>query len=403
MEPRSILSGIKVLDFASYVAGPAAATLLGDFGADVIKVEPRQGDFYRQLYRSPGMPSCDDNFAWLFTSRNKRSLALDLKAPKGREVIEHLLRSADIVVVNYPAPVRERLRIRYEDLVDLNERLIYASVTGYGEKGEEASNPGFDLTAWWARTGMMDIMRPKGTPPSVSVPAIGDHPTALALFGGILLALINRGHTGKGTHVSTSLLANGMWVNGILAQAMLCGCGQVNVPGPLNPINALNNIYQCRDERWFVLGIQNEDKCWPILVSLLKRPDLEEDSRFRDTAGRRQNALALSAMFREIFLTQDMRHWISLFTGTGVLLSPVGLLEDILQDRQIRANGAVISYSMPDGRQIETIDSPIWLAAARKTPPGTAPEIGAHTDEILREAGYSDNDIKALREAGVTA
>ncbi len=404
MEGRKILSGIKVIDLASFVAGPASAGLLGDFGADVIKVEPPEGgDFFRRVYRTPGMPPCDHNFAWMFTGRNKRSLALNIKQPEAHAALMRLVKEADVVVVNYPPQVRERLKIRYEDLAPLNERLIYASISGYGDKGAEINNPGFDLTAWWARTGMMDTVRGKGAPPAMCMPAMGDHPTALGLFGGIMLALFDRERTGKGTEVTTSLLANGLWVNGILAQAILCGSGEVSVPGPANPLTALNNLYLCKDERWFVLAIQNEEKCWPVMTSLLKRPDLTEDQRYIDTKSRWKNAAVLSGIFADIFKTEDMRHWIKLFAGTPILISPVNKLEDIRDDRQMRDAEVIVPYTTPDGSQMETIVSPMWVRGAEKRAPGHAPELGQHTDEILREAGYSDAEVQTMRKTGAVA
>src|SRR5215471_19330466 len=210
-----ILDGITVLDAASWVAGPAAATLMADFGAEVIKVEPPGGDSYRAFVNFPGMPESDLNYPWLLSSRGKKSVVIDLAAPGGRDVLLSLVRRADVFVSNYPPARAARLGVTYAELSAVNPRLVYASITGYGEEGAEADKLGFDINAWWARTGLMDLVRAVDAMPSASVPGMGDHPTAMALFAGILLALLERERTGHGRRVATSLLANGVWANGI--------------------------------------------------------------------------------------------------------------------------------------------------------------------------------------------
>jgi crotonobetainyl-CoA:carnitine CoA-transferase CaiB-like acyl-CoA transferase len=178
-----IFEGLKVLDCASFIAAPAAATVLSDFGAEVIKIEPPgSGDPYRNLPNLPGYPHSEHNFAWLMEARNKRSLALDLSKPEGQAVLHRLAAEADVLITNFPPAVRGRLGLTYDELAPLNPRLIYASFTGYGEKGEEANKPGFDSNAYWARSGLMDLVRADtDTTPARSVAGMGDHPCAMAL------------------------------------------------------------------------------------------------------------------------------------------------------------------------------------------------------------------------------
>src|ERR1700704_3653554 len=191
---NGIFEGLKVLDCASFIAAPAAATVLSDFGADVIKIEPPgSGDPYRNLPNLPGYPVSPHNYAWMLESRNKKSLALDLGKPEGQAVLRRLAGSADVFITNFPPAVRGRLGITYEELKPLNDRLIYASFTGYGEKGEEANKPDLDTT------------------PARSVAGMGDHPCAMAFYGAIVTALYKRERTGKGSHVSSNLMANGVW------------------------------------------------------------------------------------------------------------------------------------------------------------------------------------------------
>src|ERR1700731_687601 len=220
-----IFEGLKVLDCASFIAAPAAATVLSDFGADVIKIEPPGlGDPYRSLPKLPGYPHSPHNFTWMLESRNKRSLALDLSRPEGQAVLHRLVAEADVFITNFPLPVRARLAMTYGELAPLNERLIYASFTGYGERGEEANKPGFDSNAYWARSGLMDLVRAdQDTSPARSIAGMGDHPCAMAFYGAIVTALYQRERTGKGAHVSSNLMANGVWAASVLAQAKLCG------------------------------------------------------------------------------------------------------------------------------------------------------------------------------------
>ena len=189
MTEQSLFDDLLVIDCASFIAGPAAGTILADFGARVIKIEPPGGDGYRKLKHLPGVPRCESNYPWRLTNRGKESLALDLKQPEARAVLEQLVGRADVFITNYPLGVREKLQLRYPDIRALNPKLIYASLTPYGETGPEAGNTGYDATAWWARSGLMDSVRASSdTPPGVSVPGMGDHMSACSLYGAIVTA-----------------------------------------------------------------------------------------------------------------------------------------------------------------------------------------------------------------------
>src|SRR2546425_669698 len=227
-----LLDGLRVIDAASFIAGPVATTILADLGADVIKVEPPDGDPYRHRTGGPGVPDSPYNYRWIVDNRTKRGLALDLRRAEGRAVLHRLVQRADVFVTNTPLDSRQRLGIRWEDLAPLNARLIYASITAYGERGEEAPRSGFDSTALWARTGLMDLVRPSpDSPPSRSLPGMGDHPTGVSLFAAIMSALYRREKTGTRTMVSTSLMANGLWWDAIQVPAALSGAHVGRVAG----------------------------------------------------------------------------------------------------------------------------------------------------------------------------
>ena len=224
MTVESVFTGLKVVDLASFIAGPGAATILSDFGAEVIKVEPPgSGDPHRYTYKIPPQPRANDNYAWHLDNRNKRGLAVDLKSPQAKHVIERLVKWADVLIVNFPYPVRKRLKLTYEDVAQWNSRLIYADITGYGDHGPDADQPGFDITAYWARSGLLALMRDAGAPPMLPVAGSGDHATAVGLYAAIVTALYRRERTGKGSHVTTSLIAEGAWSCSMSVQAALCG------------------------------------------------------------------------------------------------------------------------------------------------------------------------------------
>lgn len=394
-----IFSGLKVLDCASFIAAPAAATVLSDFGADVIKIEPPgAGDPYRNLPNLPGYPISDQNYAWMLEARNKRSLALDLANPDGKAVLRKLVADTDVFITNFPPAVRGRLGITYEDLAPLNTRLIYASFTGYGERGDEANKPGFDSNAWWARSGLMDLVRAdEDTTPARSVAGMGDHPCAMALYGAIVTALYQRERTGKGGHVKSNLMANGVWASSVLAQAKLVGARFQERRPRERALNAVTNHYRCRDGRWIILSLLNEEKQWPVLMRCLGREDLTEDPRFTTKTDRHARSTELIAIFDEIFATRDLAEWRRALDGSGLIFGVVGVLDDITQDRQMLDNDVLVPF---EGDSTLTVNSPIWVDGTPKRTPRKPPGLGEHSDEILRSAGYDDAAIATLRKSG---
>src|SRR5579872_1387278 len=296
------LEGLRVLDLASFIAGPVATTVMGDYGAEVIKIEPPgEGDPQRKLGQAHSIPQHPVNFCWHLVNRNKRSIVLDLKHADGRAVFDRLLATADVMVVNYPLKVRARLRMRYADVAATNPRLIYASMTGYGEHGPDAEQPGFDSTAFFARSGLLDALTYEGGPPAFSLPAQGDQMAGMNLFAAIAMALLHRERTGKGCEVSSSLHASGLWSNGMLVQGALLGAFVAPRPPRTKPRSALANQYRTSDGRWIQLTIVREDKLFPELCQAIERPDLLGDPRFRTTELRRAHAPELAAILDPIF------------------------------------------------------------------------------------------------------
>lgn len=393
-----IFDGLKVIDCASFIAGPAAATVMSDFGAEVIKIEPPgAGDPYRRrAVPIPGRPTINPGF--VLDARNKKSLALDLRAEAGREVLYRLVREADVFITNYPPPVRQRLRITYDDLAPLNERLIYASFTGYGETGPEANKPGFDATAWWARTGLMHLVRAgEQATPARSLPGMGDHPSAMGTYGAIVTALYQREKTGKGNYVSSSLLANGLWANGCSVQAALCGDKVAPQPPREEAVNALRVHYRCRDGRWLLLSIASDEWRWDKFKACLADPELD-DPRFATVQSREQHARALVAVLDRIFATRNLAEWRLVLDEAGLIFGIVAETHDVEHDEQALAAGHLVRFSDAD---FLTVNSPIEIRGQEKVPPRLAPQLGEHSEQVLRDAGYGAAEIAALRDAGV--
>ena len=387
-------SGLKVIDCASYIAGPAAAMLLSDFGADVIKIEPPEGDPHRDLYQRVGAQDISRNFIWDLNSRNKRSLALDLKQPAGQAVLQRLVAQADVFITNLPLPVRGRLGISAGHLRPLNPRLVYASMTGYGETGPEAAKTAFDVTAYWARSGLMDLVRAdQNAPPTRPVAGMGDHPSASTLFAGITMALYRRERTGQGGEVRSSLMANGLWSNAIQVQAALSGAqfgprlGRHAAPYPMS------NIYQCADGRWLSLVVLNEARQWLPLLSVLGLAELAADPRFATAEDRATHHAALISAFDQAFVQQDLAHWKAALNAAGITFGVVATLADMADDAQMQATGALLPCPHHGGL---TLASPLSIDGSAQRPPGPAPTLGQHSAELLREAGLSEAEIGRL-------
>jgi formyl-CoA transferase len=395
------LAGLRVLDISTFIAAPAAAVALADFGADVIKIEPPgEGDPHRHNYKRAGSyPRSEHNFPLQLDGRLKRSIALDLKNDKARPVLDELIRRADVMIVNFPPPARERLRLRWEDVEPINPRLVYCSLTGYGESGPDRDRPGFDITAYFGRSGILDAARYEGGPPGISLPAQGDRATAMTLVAAILLGLRHRDQTGKGCWVGTSLYANGAWANGTTLAGMAIGAKPVTREPPDRPRNALANLYRTRDDRWLQLLVVRDDRMWSTVCTALGRPDLEKDARFADREERKRRALELHAEVAPVFASRTYAEWEAILSKTSIPFGVIGRVADVVGDPQAEHAGIFAETANPDVPR--TVNNPIRLGFAKPRVSGTPAAVGQHSEEILRELGHGDAEIAALRKAGV--
>jgi formyl-CoA transferase len=400
MANDNVFSGLKVVDLASFIAGPSAAVILSDFGAEVIKVEPPTGDLWRHGHQIPPQPQAKDAYPWHLANRNKRGIILDLKSPSASQVLEKLVRWADVLIVNTPHPARKKLKLEYDDLVQWNTRLVYADVTGFGENGPDANLPGFDITSYWARSGLLSMTRDAGAPPTWPVAGSGDNATAVGLYSAIVTALYRRERTGKGSYVTTSLLAEGVWSASVSIQAALCDAKFFAPHDRKNPANAALNVYRSADGAWFVL-IVTPDKL-AVVAKAIGRTDLLTDPRFSNPANLMANMAQLTAILDELFSAQPMAHWYEVFNAVHVTFGVVREPQEVINDPQLRANDIVVPLEGAGGKLTSTISSPIQVHGVAKVPAKRAPQLGEHNEEVLRQLGFSATEIEGLSVSGAT-
>src|ERR1700746_317719 len=398
MASDNIFSGLKVVELASFIAGPSAAVILSDFGADIVKVEPPPGDTWRIGHRIPPQPQAKDAYPFHLANRNKRGITLDLKSPSAQQVLERLVKWADVLIVNTPHPARKRLKLEYDDVAKWNPRLIYADVTGFGEKGPDANLPGFDITSYWARSGLLSMTRDAGAPPTWPVAGSGDNATAVGLYSGIVTALYRRERTGKGAYVTTSLLAEGIWSASVSIQAALCDAKFFAPHDRKNPASAAMNVYRSADDTWFVL-IVTPDKLAPV-AKAIGRADLLIDPRFSDPAKLVANMPQLTAILDEVFGGQPMAHWYEVFNGVHVTFGAVRDPQEVINDPQLHANDIVVPIEGAGGKLTSTISSPIQVHGVTKAPAKRAPALGEHNQKVLEQLGSTAAEIDGLRASG---
>ncbi|MFD9006442.1 CaiB/BaiF CoA transferase family protein [Streptomyces sp. NPDC059582] len=398
MTTESVFTGLKVLDAATYIAGPAAATVLSDFGADVIKIEPPgRGDPQRLLSFVPPSPRAQANYGWHLANRNKRGMVLDLKSPATTEVLKRLVEWADVVITNFPHGTREKLHLGYDEVSSWNPRVIYADLTGFGDAGPDARQPGFDLTAFWSRSGLLASTRDAGGAPTVPVWGSGDYTSAIAIYAAIVTALYRRERTGQGADVGTSLLATGVWATGTLVAGALADGTPFELHDRTAPVNALTNPYRTADGRWLMLATSSVH--WPALSRAVGRPELAEDPRFGDFESFSKNAAALSGLLDVAFRSQPFAHWKEVLERARINYSLIQTPEEAAQDPQLRANDIVVPLEGVNGLEY-TVNSPVNIRGVPKVPAKRAPDLGEHNDEILAELGFRPADVARLRAQG---
>jgi crotonobetainyl-CoA:carnitine CoA-transferase CaiB-like acyl-CoA transferase len=395
------LSGIKVVEMGVFVAGPAAAAVLGDWGAEVVKIEnPAGGDPIRALV-SLGLMLVepDVNPALELENRNKRSVAIDITKPQGRDVVLRMLRDADVFVSNLRAPALARAGLSYEDVKKVNPRIIYATLNGYGTRGPDKDRAAFDYAAFWARTGAMGSLGEPGRPPPTQRPAMGDHPAGLQLAGAVSAALFHRERTGEGQAIHLSLFQSGLWMMASDIQvALILGVGY-EPTGRLVP-NPLWNHYQAKDGKWFHLVMPQADRFWARFCEAIGEPELAKNEAYDGTVKRMRHAKELIDKFDRIFATKTRDEWAQLFDRYELIWGPVQTVLEASRDPQALALEMYQKIRHRSGQEISLVKSPVEFSATPASIRHGAPELGEHTEEVLLEIGYGWDDIAKLRENG---
>ncbi|MBV1883383.1 MAG: CoA transferase [Pseudomonadales bacterium] len=396
-----MLKGIKVVELATYMAAPSAAMVLSDWGADTIKIEDLEGDAIRRVYKGISRNQLDGNPMFAFDNRGKRGISVDIRTPEGCQIVRELVRDADIFITNVRPAALDKLNLNYEGLKQDNERLIYATVTGYGLQGEETNRPGFDVVAFWARSGLCRMMMPKGAEPVPVRAAMGDHMTGITLVAGILGALFERERTGKGKLVEASLLRTGMFMLGSDLGTQL-HFGRLSSTQPrAETADAIRNFYKTSDDHWLMLIPRGNKTDFRTICKVVGYPDLPDDPRFKTPVDRKENAAEMVALFDESFAKKTLEEWSATLDEADLVWGPVQHPSQVVEDPQAWAAGAFVDIPNGDNKPMTTVASPIRFNGVDVKIERPTPEVGEHTAEVLAGLGYTESDIEKLIEVKV--
>jgi crotonobetainyl-CoA:carnitine CoA-transferase CaiB-like acyl-CoA transferase len=398
------LEGIRVLDWTIWQQGPVCSAILGDLGADVIKIEERVGgDPGRGLLRLAGLEVSDrPNFYFTANNRNKRGITLDLKKPEAREIVYRLTKTSDVFVQNFRKGVADRLGIGYADLKRHNPRIVYANANGYGPRGAESASPSFDYLGQ-ARSGIMLAAGEPEMPPCAIAGGIADQMGAILLAFGVVTALHARERFGVGQEVNASLLSSMMFLQGLNLSARLMLGNHMPRASRSWTFNPLWNHYRCADDRWIALGMLQADRYWKDFCRALGAEELADDPRFQDGPTRMANAREAIAGLAAAFERKPLAEWIEILRKAGdFIFSPVQSVNELPDDPQVKANDYVVDFEDPAFGTIQMIGMPFQLSATPGRVRSAAPEFGQHTEEILtQELGLSWDEVAALRQKEV--
>ena len=405
------LQGVKVIDWTIWQFGPIAATMLGDLGADVIKVESLDGDPGRSVFSASGVDRslpAGRNAYFEANQRNKRSIALDLKKPEGVEIVRELVAVADVFIQNFRKGVAERLGLGYDALREINPGLIYASGSGYGPLGPDSASPALDSAAQ-ARSGLMYSTGPDGTDPYPVQGVVGDQIGGITLASGILAALVARSIHGIGQRVDTSHLSSSIWLQGLAVSMGLLTRhkpdSEINLtynPPRSDAYNPLANYYRCADGRWIMLANFQADRYWPSFAAALGLGDLVHDPRFADTISRGENRHELIPILDRVFAEKTYSEWAEILDNSGdFIFSPVQYLTELPDDPQVVANDYITEVDHPDLGRVKLANHPVNYSETPHSIRSVAPELGQHTEEVILELGYDWEFISRLQDLGV--
>ena len=401
------LQGITVIQTATVLAGPMAARLLADWGAEVIRVErPTGGDLSRQLARAMvGGGPIPSNIDYVSENinRNKKSMTLDLGKAGGKQILHRLLEKADVLLANFRPRELTKFDLTYDILSKMNPRLIVANLSGYGRRGPEQNLPGYEGISFFSRAGIMHTLQMPGMAPPQYPIGMGDFSTGMTLAYGIMLALFIRERSGVGQEVDASLFNSGMYaLSNDIAGSLVSGRDRDKVARE-DVVNPLAGYYETLDQRWVRIGMVQPDLYWSRFCQAIDRPDVEHDPRFATFDPRIENHDALFDILVAVFKTRTYAEWKTRLTAAGLPWGPVQNLPEIIHDEQARANDMFLPMDHPEHGRMEVVNNPVHLGKTTLAPLRPAASLGQHTEAVLLAHGYTPADIKRFRAAGAIA
>ena len=399
------LDGIRVIDWTIWQQGPVCSSMLGDLGAEVIKLEERgTGDPGRYLARVGGADTSNrPNWYFEANNRNKKSLAIDLKKPEAREIVHAIVERSDVFVQNFRKGVAARLGLDYETLRRVNPRLVYASATGYGPDGPDSGEPSFDVLGL-ARSGLMLAAGEPDMPPLAIAGGIADQMGGIMLAYGVLAALVARERSGEGQAVDASHLGSMTWLQGLSVSCKLMAGFAIPRTFRARAFNPLWNHYRCADGKWLALAMLQPDRYWADFARAIGQPDLATDPRFESMAARAKHAAECVAILDDAFASRPRDEWMRLLREDAgdFIFTQVNAVDDLPADAQVRANDYVVEFDHPAHGPTPMLGIPVRLSATPGAVRAPAPELGQHTEEVLLEVlGFEWERIGRLREQGV--
>jgi crotonobetainyl-CoA:carnitine CoA-transferase CaiB-like acyl-CoA transferase len=395
-----LLKGLKVVEYATYIAAPGAGGLLSDWGADVIKIEPPGGDPIRGFFSSIGS-ELTDNPVFDLDNRGKRSIIIDTAKEEGRDIVRKLAADADVFITNVRPGGLTRAGLDYAALSALNPRLVYANVTGYGLEGPDVDRAGFDIAAFWSRSGWARLTAPKGVDPFPIRTGVGDHVTSLSTVAGILAALHGRSTSGKGQHVDASLLRTGTYTLGS-DMAIQMRFGRLASTKPREEaINPLANFFKCRDGRWLTLVPRQGNADWKGYCAALGLGELEHDPRFAKSRARSENRGAVIDLLDKAFAARDFADIAASLDAADLVWAPVQSPAETVVDPQFLASGGMTHIASDDGRSLASPSGPVRFPGYDDTTKRAVPTPGKDARSVLAGAGFSDTEIEGLLGSNV--
>lgn len=396
------LNGIRVVDFTTMVAGPGCARILADWGADVIKVEPTSGEPWRYFGGVMGVPTSEEeNPMWEVGNANKRGIALDLKSQEGINILHKLLESADVFLTTTREGALKKLNLDYEFISEKYPKLLFAHISGFGDKGPDAKKPGFDTTAFWSRSGFaVDLVEPGASPITMPV-GFGDQAVGATLAGGICAALLGRNRTGRGDKISISLYGSSIW----FASSMVVGTqeryGYQYPKSREKPFSPMALPYRCKDGEWILLTVMQQERDWAPLCKAIEREDLANDERFQTRVGAIKNAKVLVPILDEAFAKKTSDEMVERLTEADVSHCKMAHFKDVSKDEQAWVNDYLHEVSFANGEKATLTCTPIQFNEMGVPSYEHAPLLGEHTKEVLEELGYSSDAIDEMNKKKV--